>query len=329
MDRTRETERLILRAHRAEDWADFCRCFGDAEVVRFEPYRAMSGEEARQALAARIGNDAFIALETKQDHRYIGNVYFREDEMHAVELGYVLARDAWHRGYAAEACRVLIEDAFARGVHRIWAECDPQNTASWKLLERLGFVREAHLHQNVFFWKDEQGNPIWKDTYQYALLHPGEKPPVILREAGLEELARIAALKRQIHQLHVNGRPDLFRPFSGEEAFAEYAIAKNCALLLAEINGEPVGYVLVQYVNRSSNPYMNERRFVHVEEFCVEDSHHRMGIGRRLMEGLRELARKNGYSRIELDVWGFNESARRFYEAMGMKPFRTFMELNV
>ena len=50
-------------------------------------------------------------------------------------------------------------------------ERDPKNQDSWGLLERLGFRRKAHLRQNVYFWRDAEGNPIWKDTYTYALLN--------------------------------------------------------------------------------------------------------------------------------------------------------------
>lgn len=59
----------------------------------------------------------------------------------------------------------------ADGVHRIYAECDPDNESSWKLLEALGFQREAHFRKNVYFWKDETEKPIWKDTYVYAKLN--------------------------------------------------------------------------------------------------------------------------------------------------------------
>ncbi len=44
-------------------------------------------------------------------------------------------------------------------------------TIDWKLLESLGFSREAYLKQNVYFWKDEKGTPIWKDTYIHSLLN--------------------------------------------------------------------------------------------------------------------------------------------------------------
>jgi RimJ/RimL family protein N-acetyltransferase len=89
----------------------------------------------------------------------------------SVELGYLLARAYWKQGYAREACRAAVSHLFGQGVHRIYAECDPENEASWYLLERLGFEREAHLKQNVFFWKDGHGNPIWKDTYIYGKLN--------------------------------------------------------------------------------------------------------------------------------------------------------------
>ncbi len=63
----------------------------------------------------------------------------------------------------------MIENAFKEGAHRIYAECDPRNTPSWKLLEKVGLNREAHFKQNIWVHKDESGNPIWKDTYVYAV----------------------------------------------------------------------------------------------------------------------------------------------------------------
>lgn len=47
--------------------------------------------------------------------------------------------------------------------------CNPKNKASWNLLERLHFRKESLL-KNRYFKSDEQGNPIWQDTYEYAIL---------------------------------------------------------------------------------------------------------------------------------------------------------------
>ncbi|WP_330387151.1 GNAT family N-acetyltransferase [[Clostridium] polysaccharolyticum] len=79
----------------------------------------------------------------------------------------------WGKGYAYEAANQICTHAFENGVHRLEANCDPLNPAFWKLLERLGFVREGHLKQDIYFRKDSQGNPIWKDTYIYSKLNPG------------------------------------------------------------------------------------------------------------------------------------------------------------
>jgi ribosomal protein S18 acetylase RimI-like enzyme len=129
--------------------------------------------------------------------------------------------------------------------------------------------------------------------------------------------------------VHVQGRPDIFVSNHDLQAFAQNSAAKNCILLLAEQAGEVVGYAMLQFVSRPANPYMNARKFVHVEEFCVDENHQRMGIGQRLMAGLKKLAREKGCPRIELDVWSFNERAKQFYEAAGMTAYRTFMEMDV
>lgn len=152
---------------------------------------------------------------------------------------------------------------------------------------------------------------------------------VVIREAALDEMPRIAELKRQIHEVHVKGRPDLFAPYKDLDSFAVHSAAKNCSLLLAEIGDKAVGFAMIQFVERPASPYMNARKFLHVEEFCVDENHQRLGIGTKLMEALKQLAREKGCPRIELDVWSFNEGAKQFYEAAGMTAYRTFMEMDV
>lgn len=168
-----ETERLILRRYQKEDLQDLFAYLSDAEVVKYEPYRPMTLAEAEEALQRRMGTGEMIAVELRDSRRLIGNVYMGKREFEAVEIGFVFNRGYWGRGYAAESCRALIQRAFSNGVHRIYAECDPRNENSWKLLEALGFQREGHLRKNVYFWRDEAGEPLWKDTYLYAKLNGG------------------------------------------------------------------------------------------------------------------------------------------------------------
>ncbi len=77
----------------------------------------------------------------------------------------------WGKGYATESLKAIIAFAFLNlSARRIVAMCDPQNTRSWRLLERVGMRREGTLRQNVYFFVDENNTPIWKDTYEYAIL---------------------------------------------------------------------------------------------------------------------------------------------------------------
>ena len=169
-----ETERLILRRYKKEDLQDLFEYLSDAEVVKYEPYKALTFDETKENLEWRIGTDEMIAIELKDSSKMIGNVYMGKLEFDSLEIGYVFNRNYWGHGYAAESCKALIQQAFSNGIHRIYAECDPFNKRSWKLLEALGFRREAHFKKNVYFWKDENEKPIWKDTYVYAMLNVDE-----------------------------------------------------------------------------------------------------------------------------------------------------------
>lgn len=165
-----ETQRLILRRFRKEDIQDLYEYLSDEEVVRFEPYRPMDLQAVGENLDWRISTEEMIAVELKTTGKLIGNVYLGKRDFEALEIGYAFNRQFWGQGYATESCKALIELAVSRGIHRVYAECDPCNIASWKLLEKLGFRREAHLRKNIYFWKDAQDNPIWKDTYVYGFL---------------------------------------------------------------------------------------------------------------------------------------------------------------
>ena len=68
----------------------------------------------------------------------------------------------------------MISYFFKEGVHRIYAECAPQNIPSWKVMEKIGMEREVHLRKNISFHNDDKGNPIYWDTYVYAVLNPNE-----------------------------------------------------------------------------------------------------------------------------------------------------------
>lgn len=154
---------------------------------------------------------------------------------------------------------------------------------------------------------------------------------ITIRDMLPEELDRVAALHDQIHALHVNGRPDIFVPACEDSTglMNWHAQQPNRRVLVAVREGTVLGYAVVACISRPGGPYTLPRRFLHVEEICVDEAHRHCGAGKALMEFIYQAARENGYPRVELDVWAFNNDAQAFYQAMGMKTYRHFLEMQV
>ena len=125
-------------------------------------------KKGKEHLKYRVESDEFYAIELLGIGKVIGNIYCGNRDYDTIEVGYIVNKLYQGKGYASEALSAVIENAFKEGAHRVYAECDPRNTPSWKLLEKVRLEREAHFKQNIWFHKDKSGKPIWKDTYVYA-----------------------------------------------------------------------------------------------------------------------------------------------------------------
>lgn len=165
------TQRLHIRRFVDGDWSDLYEYLSDAEVVRYEPYPPVTLDQSKELAEQRAASVDFWAVCLLDGGKLIGNVYLAEAEAHSWELGYVFNRAYQGKGYATEAVERLLGHIYqSKGAHRVFAQCNPENTASWKLLERVGFRREGHLKKNVSFHTDEHGSPVWQDTLLYGLL---------------------------------------------------------------------------------------------------------------------------------------------------------------
>ena len=169
-----ESERLIIRRFLPKDWEDLYEYLSSPEAVKYEPYDVFTKQECIDTAKSRAESPAFWAVCKKQSGKLIGNLYFSNispENFGTWEIGYVFNPKYWGKGYATEACRRLLDYAFSSlNARRITAGCNVLNTASYALLERLGFRREAHHLKEIYFKKDENGYPIWVDSYKYAIL---------------------------------------------------------------------------------------------------------------------------------------------------------------
>lgn len=169
-----DCERITIRSFSPDDHTDLFEYLSDPEIYRFESGKPISEIESRQLASERSQSNAYLAVELKPISKLIGHLYFNHNspsELLTWELGYIFNPRFQRNGYATEACKALVSYAFTHyETHRIIAHCDPGNVPSWRVLEKAGFTREAHLRKNIFFRKDAHGNPVWTDTYEYALL---------------------------------------------------------------------------------------------------------------------------------------------------------------
>lgn len=169
-----ETGRLVIRKFSPDDHLDLFEYLSDPAVYAFEPGKPVSIEEAKAMALERSQGSDFLAVELKAKKKMVGHLYFKQAEptwLLTWELGYIFNPKYQRNGYGSEAAAALTAYGFEHfNIHRIMARCNPENPASWKLLERVGFKREGSFRKFGFVHTDENGAPIWTDAYEYSLL---------------------------------------------------------------------------------------------------------------------------------------------------------------
>jgi RimJ/RimL family protein N-acetyltransferase len=108
-----------------------------------------------------------FAVVLRSEERVIGHMLFHWwYAPHTYEIGWVLARRYHGQGYASEAALALLRYGFeALRLHRIIATCQPENIASWRVMEKIGLRREGHFRKGI-----HRPEGTWWDEYFYALL---------------------------------------------------------------------------------------------------------------------------------------------------------------
>jgi len=161
MPTTIKTARLVLRVPRPEDAAIIFTAYAqDAEVCRYlvwSPHKSIveTKDFLQRVISAWGTRTRFPYVITRgEDGQLLGMIEVRLYDYKA-DVGYVLAREFWSKGYVSEALCSVIDVTFALDrVYRVGALCDVDNTASARVMEKAGMVYEGtlrrySLHPNV------------------------------------------------------------------------------------------------------------------------------------------------------------------------------------
>ncbi len=203
-----ETQRLLCRAFELADLKLFTAYRADPEVARYQSWQDYQYQDAltlfeglQQTPFGTQGTWMQLALECRQTKSLLGDLALHFIDEQQVEIGFTLASEYQGQGLAREAVQGLLLYLFETlGKHRVSAITDVDNHAAWGLLERVGFRREAHYRDNIFF----KGS--WGSEYGYALL-ASEWREVHEAESiqGFRLIKRVAPLDDFLHLRQITG----------------------------------------------------------------------------------------------------------------------------
>jgi RimJ/RimL family protein N-acetyltransferase len=173
-----ETKRLYIRFFHENDWKDLLEYLSCKEIYVYEPGDIIDEDKAKELSKKRAANKNFYAVILKENSKLIGHISFNLIEpkyLNTWEIGFIFNPKYQNHGFCTEALKEIIKKAFIENkIHRIVGNCNPENIASWKVMEKAGMEREGHLHKNIYFKKDNNERPLWVDTYEYSILNEYE-----------------------------------------------------------------------------------------------------------------------------------------------------------
>lgn len=151
----------------------------------------------------------------------------------------------------------------------------------------------------------------------------------MVRFARKEDYEAINALRAPVCALHSNGYPALFKPVFAkdhQERVLKMMEDPEQDVLVAEENGQLLGFAMVEYIKREETNSMYAVHEAHIVEIGADETSQGKGIGAALIQAVKDAAKVRGCRSVQLDVWEFNKSALRFYEKLGFVTLRRKME---
>lgn len=167
-----KTENFVIRAFEKKDLEIFALYRSQEMVAKYQSWTSYTFQDAIELFEnmdystfGAEGNWYQLAISSYESDELIGDLAIHFIDSEQVEIGFTVSPQHQGKSVAAEVVASFLGYLFGElNKHRVVATTDVDNIASYKLLEKLGFRREGHFIQNIFF------KGAWSDEYQYALL---------------------------------------------------------------------------------------------------------------------------------------------------------------
>lgn len=155
----------------------------------------------------------------------------------------------------------------------------------------------------------------------------------MIRLAKEEDLKVVNAIRKEVFDLHVKGRPDIFQPNWAEKEQMEYLKTflsdDNLLLYVCERQKIILGYAMIEKKEKFESVYSKHRKWCEIGDFGVKETERGKGVGTELFDFIKREIKSLGYQRLELNVWEFNQSAIHFYEKNGFEISRRFLQCDL
>ncbi|MCK6077128.1 GNAT family N-acetyltransferase [Paenibacillus silvae] len=154
---------------------------------------------------------------------------------------------------------------------------------------------------------------------------------VRIRSAQLADYTGVSRLLDDLHEMHVQARPDIYKPLQprlGEQEYADWLVMEQRYFYVAELveTKQLIGFSSAQLSVIREHPLFTDRKMLYIHELVVDSTHRGYGTGKRLMQTMLDLGRELQADHLELTVSTFNSHAQSFYEQMGLKVRSSRME---
>lgn len=151
-----------------------------------------------------------------------------------------------------------------------------------------------------------------------------------VRRAEKKDIPDLLRLLVQVDMVHHRGRPDLFRgpatKYSGEELEALLEKEESPVFVCTDARGQVLGHGFC-ILQHAGGQLMQPHDTLYIDDICVEESARGKGVGEAIFRHISAYARDLGCYNITLNVWSCNPGAMRFYEKLGLQPYRVGMEM--
>lgn len=150
-----------------------------------------------------------------------------------------------------------------------------------------------------------------------------------IRLAKDGDIPKIIDLLYQVGQVHYDLRPDIFRPVTlkyDEQDIRRIMQDENRPIFIAAEGDEVLGFGFCIIKAIRDNSVVQDMTEFYIDDLCVDENHRSHGIGEAIYRHIYEHAKALGCRAVTLNVWNCNSRALKFYEKLGLKPQRLYME---